>query len=119
MSQEDEPKKPLRGNVPLPGVLAIALYLLLLSATIVAGVVGRHYGPIYLVFAVVFVSASAGLIVGFRWAWVLALSAVFLLMSYNFWLFASQHAAAMAVQGGLNLVFFLYLIRPEVRARLR
>ena len=56
---------------------------------------------------------------GFRWAWVLALSAVFLLMSYNFWIFAAQHAAAMAVQGGLNLVFFLYLIRPEVRARLR
>ena len=43
MSQEDEPKKPLRGNMPLPGVLAIALYLMLLSATIVAGVVGRHY----------------------------------------------------------------------------
>lgn len=119
MSQEDDPKKPLRGNVPLPGVLAISLYLLLIAGTIVAGVVGHHYGSIYLLFAVVFVSASAGLIVGFRWAWVLSLSAVFLLMSYNFWLFAAQHSPAMAVQGGLNLVFFLYLVRPEVRARMR
>ncbi|MFZ0395850.1 MAG: hypothetical protein WCF17_02985 [Terracidiphilus sp.] len=119
MSQEDEPRTPLRGNVPLPGVLAISLYLLLLAGTIVVGVVGHHYAAIYLVFAAVFVSASAGLIVGFRWAWVLALSAVFLLMSYNFWIFAAQHAAAMAVQGLLNLVFFLYLVRPEVRARLR
>jgi len=119
MSQEDDPTTPLRGHVPLPGVLAISLYLLLLSGTILVGVVGHHYSAIFLVFAAAFVSASAGLIVGFRWAWVMALSAVFLLMSYNFWIFAAQHAAASAVQGGLNLVFFLYLIRPEVRARMR
>lgn len=119
MTEEEDSKKQLRGPLPLPGVLAIALYLMLVSATVVVGVVGRHYGAIYLLFAATFVSASAGLIVGFRWAWVLALSAVFVLMSYDLWIFAAQHAAAMAVQGFLNLVFFLYLIRPEVRARLR
>jgi len=119
MNQENEPRKPLRGRVPLPGVLAISLYLVLVSGTIIVGVVGRHYSAIFLLFSAIFVSASAGLIVGFRWAWVLALSAVFLLMSYDFWFFAAQHAAAMAVQGVLNLVFFLYLIRPEVRAQMR
>lgn len=119
MSDGNDPKVPLRGRVPLPGVLGISLYLLLMAGTIVVGVLGHHYPPLYFVFPVVFVAASAGLIVGFRWAWALALSAVFLLMAYNLWLFAAQHAVAMAVQGFLNLVFFLYLIRPEVRAGMR
>lgn len=119
MNQESEPRTPLRGRMPLPGVAAIALYLLLMAGTIVAGVVGRHYGALYLFFAVVFVVASAGLIASFRWAWALALAAVFLLMTNDFWSFAAQHATATAVQGFLNLLFFLYLIRPEVRAGLR
>jgi len=117
MNQEDDSRKPLRGQAPLPGVMAISLYLLLVAGTVVAGVAGRRIGPIYLVFAVAFVSASAGLLVGFRWAWALALSGVFLLMAYSFWI--AQHVVSMAVLGILNLVFFLYLIRPEVRERLR
>lgn len=119
MSEENKARLPLRGRMPLPGVMAISLYLLLMAGTIVVGVVGRHYTPVYLIFAVVFVTASPGLLMGFRWAWALALSAVFLLMTYNFWAFAAQHVTAMAFQGFLNLVFFLYLIRPEVRAGLR
>ncbi|HWE83366.1 MAG TPA: hypothetical protein VG267_00375 [Terracidiphilus sp.] len=119
MSQESEPRTPLGGRMPLPGVAAIALYLLLMAGTIVVGVVGRHYGALYLLFAVIFVVASAGLVASFRWAWSLALAAVFLLMTYDLWTFAAQHTTAMAVQGFLNLVFFLYLVRPEVRAGLR
>lgn len=119
MSEELEPKTPLRGRKPLPGVAAIGLYLLLLAATVVAGVVGKHFSPMYLVFAVVFVTASGGLIAGFRWAWALALAAVFVLMTYDLWGFAAQHSGMMAVQGVLNLLFFLYLIRPEVREGLR
>jgi hypothetical protein len=44
---------------------------------------------------------------------------VFLLALYNGWIFTMQHQFPAAAQGLLNLVFFLYLIRPEVRARLR
>jgi len=64
-------------------------------------------------------AASAGLLMLFRWAWALALAAVLLLVVYNLWIFASQHQGAALVQGLLNLVFFLYLVRPEVRERLR
>jgi hypothetical protein len=53
-----------------------------------------------------------------RWAWALALSAVFLLAVYNLWFFLSQHQFPALIQGLLNLVFFLYLVRPEVRERL-
>ncbi|MGA2249169.1 hypothetical protein [Terracidiphilus sp.] len=107
-------------ELPMPGVAAIALYLLLIAGTIVAGVVGGgHYPWGFLIFSAAFIAASGGLIVRFRWAWVLALAAVFLLMGYNFWVFSQQHQVPAAVQGLLNLVFFLYLIRPEVRNKLR
>jgi len=116
----DAGQTPQSGRMPLPGVAAICLYLLLVAGTIVLGVVaGGHYPPLFLLLAVAFVTASAGLIASFRWAWSLSLAAVFLLTAYNAWNFSAQHSIPAAVQGLLNLVFFLYLIRPEVRERLR
>lgn len=104
----------------LPGLAAISFYLLVLAGIIILGVVaGGHYPPVFLLFAAVFITASGGLLMLFRWAWALALAAVFLLVIYNAWIFSSQHQGAALVQGLLNLVFFLYLIRPEVRERLR
>ena len=111
---------PGRDLLPLPGLAAISLYLLVLAGVIVLGVVdGRHYPPLFLLFAAGFTAASAGLLLLRRWAWALALGAVFLLVVYNLWIFASLHQGAALVQGLLNLVFFLYLVRPEVREKLR
>ena len=110
----------LRELMRLPGLVFINLYLLALAAVIVFGVVaGQHYPPLFLIFAAGFISASLGLMLLFRWAWALALAAVFLLVVYNLWIFSTQHQGAALVQGLLNLVFFLYLVRPEVRERLR
>jgi hypothetical protein len=104
----------------LPGLAAISLYLLVLAGVIIVGVVaGRHYPPLFLIFAAGFITASGGLLMLFRWAWALALAAVFLLVAYNLWIFSTQHQGAALVQGLLNLVFFLYLVRTEVRERLR
>jgi hypothetical protein len=106
--------------LPLPGLAAIALYLLGLAGVIVLGVVGgRHYPPLFLIFAAAFMAASGGLLMLFRWAWSLALAAVLLLVIYNLWIFSTLQQGPALVQGLLNLVFFLYLVRPEVRARLR
>ncbi len=111
---------PQRELLPLPGLAAISLYLLVLAGVIVLGVVaGGHYPPLFLIFAAVFMTASAGLLLLLRWAWALALAAVFLLAVYNVWIFASQHQLPTLVQGLLNLVFFLYLVRTEVRSKLR
>jgi hypothetical protein len=111
---------PRRELLPLPGLAAVSLYLLLLAGVIVMGVVdGRHYPLLFLVFAACFLAAGAGLLLLLRWAWAMALGAVFLLAAYNLWIFASQHLGAGLVQGLLNLVFFLYMVRPEVRERLR
>jgi len=106
--------------LPLPGLAAIALYLLVLAGVIVVGVVGgRHYPPLFLMFAAAFITASGGLLMLFRWAWSLALAAVLLLVVYNLWIFSTLDLAPALVQGLLNLVFFLYLVRTEVRTRLR
>jgi hypothetical protein len=113
------PRKLPTRRMPLPGVAAIAFYLLLVAGTIVIGVVGGHYPAVLLIFAALFISASAGLVASFRWAWALGLGAVFSLTAYNAWIFSQQRSAPPAVQGLLNLLFFLYLIRPEVRTGLR
>jgi hypothetical protein len=119
-AQNSQAQPPQRNLLPLPGLAAICLYLLVLAAVIVLGVVsGQHYPPLFLVFAAGFMTASAGLLLQLRWAWAMALGAVFLLVAYNLWIFTSQHQGAALVQGLLNLVFFLYLVRPEVRERLR
>ncbi|HEV2215687.1 MAG TPA: hypothetical protein VGR64_10395 [Terracidiphilus sp.] len=103
----------------LPGLAAIGIYLLSLAGIIIFGVVGGHYPPILLFFPAVFFAACGGLVMLMRWAWALTLGAVFLIAVYNMWIFSSQHLSPALVQGLLNWVFFLYLVRTEVRSKLR
>jgi hypothetical protein len=110
---------PPRELLPLPGLAAIALYLFVLAGVIILGVVGRHYPPLFLILCACFLTASAGLMLLLRWAWALALAAVLMLSCYNLWIFTKVHQAPALVQGLLNLVFFLYMIRTEVRTKLR
>ena len=120
VGRSGQAKPPARDLLPLPALAFISLYLFVLAGAVVLGVVaGRHYPPLFLVFAACFVSAAGGLFLLLRWAWAMALAAVFLLAAYNLWIFAGLHEGAALVQGLLNLVFFLYLVRPEVRERLR
>lgn len=112
--------------MPLPALAAIALYMILLAGNIVYGVINRllkndpnqGYPAFWLVFAILFITAGAGLIRSFRWAWALTLAAVLMLVIYNFWIFSATQDIPAIVQGMLNLIFFLYLIRLEVRERL-
>lgn len=117
---QDSPKPARQELLPLPAMVAISLYLLVMAGVILVGVVGtRHYPPVFLFFAFCFIAASTGLLRLKRWAWALSLSAVCLLTIHNLWFFTSQHQGPALVQGLLNLVFFLYLVRTEVRERLR
>lgn len=115
----DSQTPPAQPRLPAPGVAAIALYLFLLAGVLVLGVAGGHYPKLFVLFPVLFLAAGGGLLLSFRWAWALALGAVFLISMYNLWAFTMQHQLPLIAQGLLNLVFFLYLIRPEVRGRLR
>lgn len=108
-----------QGLLAHPGLLAVSLYLFLQAVLIVAGVVGGHYPPLFLLFAASFMTAGAGLLRLFRWAWAMALAAFVLLASYHLCIFSSRHEANILLQGLVNLVAFLYLVQPEVRVRLR
>ena len=102
-----------------PGLIAIALYMFLLAGYIVVGVAQGYARPIYLVFSVMFFAAAGGLLMLFRWAWNLTLAGVVLLVALFVYRFTTQHDTGSMLQALLNLVMFLYLVRPEVRASLR
>jgi hypothetical protein len=119
-AKETQAKRLRPGILKFPALALICLYLFALAMVIIFGVVGgHHYPPLFLVFAAGFITASGGLLMLFRWAWALALAAVLMLVVYNLWIFTSLHQGAALVQGLFNLVFFLYLVRPEIRERLR
>ncbi len=110
---------PKRELFPLPGLVAISFYLLLLAVVIIIGVVGGHYPVVFVVLPVFLFAACGGLLMLFRWAWAMALAAVLMLGGYNVWIFAHLHISPALIQGLLNMVFFFYLVRPEVREKLR
>ena len=114
------PPPPLRRDLlPLPALVAISLYMMILAIVDVVAVVGGQFRPIYLVLAALFIAAAAGLIMLFRWAWALTLAAVVLLAGLFFFKFYTDQQFPFVVQGLMNLIFFLYLVRSEVREKLR
>lgn len=102
-----------------PGVIAVCCYMLLLAEMAVVSVVQGGAGPVYLVFAPMFIAAGLGLLFLLRWAWALSLAAVALSTALSMWSFSAQHSPAFLVRGSLNLVIFFYLMRTSVRAKLR
>jgi hypothetical protein len=111
-------------NLPLPGMAAISLYMLALSLVGVAGVLTGHYprGAArigILILCSVFAIAGLGLIRLRRWGWALTLGAVFCSVCYWSYSLFRFHQPQGAVWAVINLIFFLYLVRPEVTGRLR
>jgi hypothetical protein len=103
----------------LPGLIAISLYMLLLAGVMIVRVASGTAQPLLLVFPVFFVAGALGMLLLLRWAWALTLAAVALSAGSFLWSFTTQHVAASLLQGLLNLVFFLYLVRTDVRKNLR
>jgi len=103
----------------LPGLIAISLYMLLLSGVTVVSVMNHRAGALYLVFSVCFIAGALGLLLLLRWAGALTLAAVARLSGSFLWGFSIQHSYPSLVQGLLNLLFFLYLVRSDVREKLR
>lgn len=119
IAEPNSAQLPKRELVPLPGLVAISFYLLLLAVVIIIGVVGGHYPVVFVLLPVFLFAACGGLLMLFRWAWAMALAAVLMLGGYNVWIFAHLHMVPALVQGLLNMVFFFYLVRTEVREKLR
>jgi hypothetical protein len=103
----------------LPAMAGIALYMFVLAGVVGFGAATGRFPRLFLVLCVLFVAAAVGLIRLYRWGWALATAASFLLMSYGVWAYIHTRMAAALVMSFLNVIFFLYLVRPEVRDRLR
>lgn len=117
--ETEEGSSPRRGLARVPALVVIALYMFLIAGMNVVSVTKGLTRPAFLIFSAVFFAAAMGLLLLFRWAWTLTLAAVVLLSGLFFYRFTVQHDMASIMQGGLNLVIFFYLVRPEVRANLR
>ncbi len=117
---EATPAEPrLNDLLPFPGLAAIALYMMVLAGVSILGVAKGQFRLPYLFFSAFFITAALGLLRMLRWAWALTLAAVVLLVTLFVWKFTTEHQFPFLIQGLLNLVFFLYLIRTEVRSKLK
>lgn len=111
-------------GVLLPGVAGIAIFLLVLAIlntfAALKGIYGAGAGR-YGVLTVCTLLAVGifGLLRMRRWGWAIVTAGALLLAMGYLLLFTRTHAGPMAVQSMFGMVFFLYLVRPEVRDRLR
>jgi hypothetical protein len=103
----------------LPAMAAIAVWMFVLALIGLVSVTMHKLPLIYVVLCAAFSAAGQGLLRLQRWGWALTLAAVFCSAMYGVWMVVKFHQLSLMVMAGLNLVFFLYLVRPEVRDRLR
>ena len=107
----------------LPGVAGIAMFLLvsvLLNVfAAVNGVFGAgrtRYGVLLL--CTLFAVGIFGLLRMRRWGWAMALAGCLVIGGGYGFVFARTHEVPAGIQAGFMLVFFLYLVRQEVRERM-
>ena len=103
----------------LPGMAVIALWMLAQCGLGLIGVFTRKLPWPAAIICVMFALAANGLLKLKRWGWALTLGAAFLSMCYGAFLLFRFRELPMIVMVAVNLVFFLYLIRPEVLERVK
>jgi len=131
MSEKILVKKKFQENLPrrdpaakFPGLVAIALWMLLESLIGVMGVFTHHFSSHASRLSVLAVStllalAGLGLLRMKRWGWALALAAAFLTSSYGVYIILRYHQNNYWMMTIANFIFFFYLVRPEILKRLR
>jgi hypothetical protein len=103
----------------LPGIAAIAVWMFVLALIGLISVTLHKLPLVYVVLCAAFAAAGQGLLRLRRWGWAMTLAAVFLSGTYATWEMVKLHQPMELAGVAVNMVFFLYLVRPEVRARLR
>jgi hypothetical protein len=117
-----EPPNPDRGRM-LPGIAGISMFLLLLTLLNVFAALRNTFGTSTVKYGVLtlctmLVAGLFGLLKMRIWGHAIVLAGCLLLSSSYFYFFSRVHGPFLLVQGAFMLVFFLYLIRPEVRERM-
>ncbi len=108
----------------LPGMALIGMYLLLMAMlNAFAAINGKFPGVAakYSILGVctLMVIGVFGLLRLRRWGWALVTAGCLLMAAGYLYAFQRSHIAPFILQGLFDLCFFLYLVRTEVRDRLR
>ena len=112
MSEDTKPR-------PQPGVAAIGLYMFLLGLLGLIGVTRHALPPLVLLFCAAFAAGGHGLLRLRRWGWALTLATVLMGTTWGLWATVKMHQFSMLVMAAINMILFLYLVRPEVRERMK
>ena len=108
----------------LPGIAAICMFLLLVTLLNAFGAIQGAFGSTAAKYSVLGVCTLLlvgifGLLRLLRWGWALVLGGCLVMSLGDILFFVHFHTGFFLVRGLLEMVFFLYLSRTEVRERLR
>jgi hypothetical protein len=117
---ETTPKPPIPRGKMLPGVAGIAMFLLFITLVNVLDALQNAGAGKYGVLAICTMLGVGlfGLLRMRRFGWAMVAGACVVLTADYFYRFRLTNSPGYLVQGLLVLVFFLYLIRPDVRDRM-
>ena len=107
----------------LPGMAMIAIFMLFIALANAVNVIAhRATTRPSATYAILFVSTMIVLgVFGFlrlrRWGWALLLGGCFFYSLGNVVLFAQTHLPGYLLPAAFSMVFFLYLVRTEIRER--
>lgn len=117
------PPTDLEGPRMLPGMAMIAIFMLVIAlANSVNVITHRALTRPSALYAILFVSSLIVIgVFGFlrlrRWGWALLLGGCFFYSLGNVTLFFQTHQPGYLLPAAFALVFFLYLVRTEIRDR--
>lgn len=108
----------------LPGVAGICLFMLFMTMVNAFSALRGQYGAgagKYGVLAICTLLAAGifGLLRMYRWGWAVVTAGCVMLSLGDLFIFQKTHGGPFLVQALFALVFFLYLVRTEVRERMR
>jgi hypothetical protein len=120
----DEKKLESRAHGMLPGVAGICMFMLFMTMVNVYGALQNAFGAgvvkyTILTLCTLLAIGIFGLLRLYRWGWALVTAGCLMLSCGDFFFFEKSHQAFFLVRGLFGLIFFLYLVRTEVRDRLR
>ena len=112
-----------RAGGMLPGIAGIAMFMIFMTMLNAFAALNGTYGTKgakYSVLAICTLLAVGifGLLRLKKWGWAIVTAGCLLLSVGDFFYFEKSRAAFFLVRGMFDLVFFLYLVRAEVRDRL-
>lgn len=123
MTEEIAQPRPAKRGQMLPGLAFICMFLIFLTMVNVyadlSGAFGAgvtKYGILTL--CTLLAVGIFGLLRLKKWGWALVTAGCLLLSAGDFFFFTKSHQAFFLVRGIFVLVFFLYLVRAEIRERL-